>query len=196
MSMQPKSLLTPSQYLARERAAVFKSEFFCGEMFALAGASRRHNLIVGNLVRETGNALKDRPCEVYPSDMRVKVSATGLYTYPDATIVCGARQFEDDQVDTLLNPTFVFEVLSNSTEAYDRGIKSAHYRKLASVQQYLLIAQDRPSIESYVRQADGQWKLRDVCDIAESIEFPSLGFAISMSELYRNVDFSEQDALG
>lgn len=195
MSTQPKTLLTPSQYLARERAAAFKSEFYHGEMFSMAGASRRHNLIVGNLVRETGNALKDRLCEIYPSDMRVKVTATGLYTYPDATIVCGERQFEDAEVDTLLNPTILFEVLSKSTEAYDRGVKSAHYRKLASVRQYALIAQDRPSVECYLRQSTCEWLLRDTCSLTESVDFPSLGFAIPMTEFYRNVDFSEQETV-
>ena len=121
MSTQPQTYLTPEEYLAFEREAEVKHEYYAGEIFAFAGASRQHNLIVANVIRELGNEVKARPCEVYPSDMRVRVSPTGLYTYPDVTVVCGEARFGDEHSDTLLNPTVIVEVLSPSTEGYDRA---------------------------------------------------------------------------
>ena len=193
MSTQPKMLLTATEYLAIERAAEFKSEFFRGEMFAMAGASRRHNLIVGNIVGEFRERFKGGPCVIYPSDLRVRVTPTGLYTYPDATIACGESDFEDDQLDTLLNPKVVFEVLSDSTESYDRGTKVSHYRRLPSVQEYVLIAQDRASVECYVRQAAGGWLLTEATSLEESARFDSVDVVVPMSEIYRNVQFDQTD---
>ena len=143
MSAIPKPSLTPQEYLARERRATEKSEYYRGEIFAMAGASFEHSLIKDNLARESGNQLKDKPCRVITSDLRIKVNATGLYTYPDAVIVCDEPKFEDAQVDTLLNPRVIVEVLSDSTEKYDRGGKFAHYRQIPSLQEYVLVAQDR-----------------------------------------------------
>ena len=140
MSSLPKARFTPEEYLALERQAEYRSEFFHGEIFAMAGASREHNLIAGNVSRELGNQLKGRPCETYQSDMRVKVSDTGLYTYPDVVVACGELAFEDDEVDTLLNPTLLIEVLSESTESYDRGKKFGYYRTIQSLAEYLLVA--------------------------------------------------------
>ena len=134
-----------------------------------------------------GNGLKGRKCEVYPSDMRVKITASGLYTYPDVTVVCGHPEFEDDQGDTLLNPTVLFEVLSDSTEAYDRGTKSAHYRRLPSLMEYVLIAQDQPLVERYVRQPDGSWVLRDVTRLEETVALDGISVQLPMSEIYRQV---------
>lgn len=114
---------TPEEYLAQERKAEFKSEYIAGQIVAMSGASREHNLMTANLARVLGSQLLDRPCEVYVSDMRVKVTARGMYTYPDTVVVCDDARFEDEQVDTLLNPTLIVEVLSPSTEAYDRGAK-------------------------------------------------------------------------
>jgi Uma2 family endonuclease len=187
MSSVPKRRLTPAEYLVRERRAEFKSEYYHGETFAMAGASREHNLIVGNLVREVGNSLKGRTCEVYPSDMRVKVAASGLYTYPDVTVVCGPPEFEDEQGDTLLNPTVLFEVLSESTEAYDRGAKSAQYRRLASLQEYVLVAQDRPQVERYVRQTDGGWMLREVTQLDQVLVLDAISIQVPLSEIYRQI---------
>ncbi len=130
---------TPAEYLAWERAAPDKHEFLGGEIFAMAGASFAHNKIVGNIVGELRDALRDRPCDVTPSDLRVKIPAVGLYTYPDAVVVCGEPQFEDDKLDTLLNPTVIVEVLSDSTEAYDRGKKFRYYRTIPSLRDYVLV---------------------------------------------------------
>ena len=127
-SAATKIRFTAQEYLALERKSETRNEYYNGEIFAMAGASREHNLIVGNLLRDIGNQLEDRPCESYPSDMRVSIEATGLYTYPDVAVVCGEPRFQDREVDTLLNPTVIIEVLSPSTEAYDRGVKFRHYR--------------------------------------------------------------------
>ncbi|HEX7956720.1 MAG TPA: Uma2 family endonuclease, partial [Pyrinomonadaceae bacterium] len=123
MSSRRKTLLTPDEYLAVERGSEVKSEYLAGEVFAMVGASRRHNLIASNIIRVLGNQLLERPCNVYPSDMRVKVGAIGKYTYPDVTVACAEEMFDDAEQDTLLNPLVIVEVLSESTEAYDRGKK-------------------------------------------------------------------------
>ena len=133
MSSQVKVYYTPDEYLALERKAEYKSEYFGGEIFAMTGASRKHNLVAGNIFAALHLQLKKRPCEIYPSDMRVKVSPTGLYTYPDVAVVCGEPMFDDEQKDTLLNPTVLVEVLSKSTASYDRGEKFEHYRKIKSL---------------------------------------------------------------
>src|SRR5262245_46847116 len=129
--------VTPEQYLVLERKADFKSEYLNGYIIAMAGASREHNLIAGNLHGELRSQLKGRPCETYVSDMRVFIDRTGLYTYPDIVAVCGEARFQDDGVDTLLNPTVIVEVLSDSTERYDRGRKFGHYRQLPSLREYV-----------------------------------------------------------
>ena len=193
MSSQLSPKLTPQEYLAKERAAEFKSEFYRGEMFAMAGASRRHNLIALNVAAEVRQALKLRPCEVYPSDMRVRVEETGLYTYPDVVVVCGEPEFEDDEVDTLLNPTLLVEVLSKSTEGYDRGAKARQYRTLPSLQEHVLISQDRIDIESMVRQSGDEWLFRQTTTLA-TVTFASLDITIDVAEIYRNVDFGLGDA--
>lgn len=192
MSSQLSPKLTPQEYLAKERAAEFKSEFYRGEMFAMAGASRRHNLIVANVIREVGNALKSSPCEVYPSDMRVRIDKTGLYTYPDV-VVCGEPEFEDDEVDTLLNPTLLIEVLSKSTEGYDRGAKARQYRTMPSLREHVLISQSMVDIESMVRQTDDDWLFRQTTSLS-TVTFASLDITIDVAEIYRNVDFGLGDA--
>src|SRR5262245_5251681 len=157
MSTASKRSLSPQEYLAQERLADFRSEYLRGEVFAMAGASYEHTLIKDNLAREAGSQLKNGPCRDLTSDIRLNVDVTCLYTYPDVIIVCGEPQFEDEVFDTLLNPRAVIEVLSDSTEKYDRGTKFAHYRQVPSLQEYVLVAQDRPLLERYVRQGDGSW---------------------------------------
>jgi len=190
MSTVPKKLLTPQEYLARERAAEFRSEYYAGEMFAMAGASWEHNLVKDNLAREAGQQLKDGPCTVVTSDLRVKIDATGLYTYPDMVIVCDKPRFEDKVFDTLLNPRVVIEILSDSTEKYDRGIKFSHYRKLASVEAYVLVAQDRPLLERYVRTGK-KWVLTEFNDLSQVFDFEVIPVSIPLAEIYRGVEFPE-----
>lgn len=191
MSTAEKIRLTPQEYLAKERQADFRSEFYRGEMFAMAGASREHARIKDNLARHAGNRLEGGPCEVYTSDLRVKISATGLYTYPDVVVVCGEPQFEDEHVDTLLNPRVVVEVLSDSTERYDRGAKFGHYRQLPSVQEYLLVSQDSPLVERCVRQDDGTWTLKDFRGLDCTFEFASIPASVPLADIYRGVKFPE-----
>ena len=181
--------ITPQEYLIRERQASIKSEFYQGEIFAMGGGSANHSLIAANFVREVGNALKGRPCAVFNSDLRVQVQSTGLYAYPDATIVCGELLFDDDHRDTLLNPTVIVEVLSDSTEKYDRGKKSNHYRQIASLKELILIAQDRSHVERFTRQPNGDWLFHEQKEITADFELKSLGISIAISELYRGVKF-------
>jgi Uma2 family endonuclease len=187
---QTEPRLTPKEYLAIERRATGKSEFLDGETFAMSGASRRHNLIGLNVASDLRAQLRQRPCEVYASDMRVRVAATGLYAYPDVVVVCAAPEFEDAELDTLLNPTLLVEVLSPSTADYDRGGKFEHYRALPSLSEYLLVAQDRPHLAHYVRQADSSWLLSEVEGRAGTMVLPSVGCSLSLSEVYAKVEFA------
>ena len=190
MSLQSKPYLSPEDYLALERSVDFKSEYFDGEIFAMAGASESHNLIVINTIRELSIQLKKRPCKVYANDMRVKVSPTGLFTYPDVMVVCGQAQFDDSHLDTLLNPTLIVEVLSDSTEAYDRGRKFEHYRKLESLMEYVLIAQHRPHVESYRRQPDQGWVLTESDGLEGHLRLDAIDCELALAEIYDKVEFS------
>ncbi|SPE42792.1 conserved hypothetical protein [Candidatus Sulfopaludibacter sp. SbA3] len=196
MSTQPKTFLTEEEYLEIERKAEFKSEYFGGEMFAMAGAfgmagaKEPHNLLVGNLFATLHQQLRSRHCRVYPSDMRVQIAASGLYTYPDVVSVCGDRRFLDEQRDTLLNPNLVAEVLSPSTEAYDRGRKSEHYRTIESLSEYLLISSDRVHLDLFTRQSDGRWLLTSAGDLHDTVELQSIGCRVLLSDLYEKVEFS------
>lgn len=186
MSQQVKSYVTPEEYLALERKAEYRSEYLHGEIFAMTGASRKHNLISGNVFAGLHRQLMGKPCEVYASEMRVKAAASGLYAYPDVIVVCGEPELEDDYLDTLLNPTVLFEVLSETTERYDPIAKSG-YRALESLAEYLLVAQDEISVEQYVKQVDGHWALTETRSIAGTIELNSIGCSLSLAEIYDRV---------
>lgn len=174
---------TPEQYLALERRAAVRSEYLEGCISTMAGASRLHNLIAGNLYREVSSRLRDRPGEVYVSDMRVRVGPAFLYTYPDVVAVVGEPHFEDAELDTLINPTAIAEVLSPSTEADDRGNKFASYRRLPSLQEYVLVAQDRVRVERYARRGD-VWVLTEWSGIDEVLRLDSIDCEVSLRELY------------
>jgi Uma2 family endonuclease len=178
--------LSIAEYLERERHAEFKSEYFDGEVFAMAVGSLNHSLIAANLIREIGSALKDRQCIFATSDLRVKVDATGLYTYPDATIVCGDLEFDDEKRDTVLNPTVLVEVLSESTEKYDRGRKSQHYRRIPSLKAMVSVSQEDFHVEWYTRESDS-WLLNERTGLDQELDIQSLGIRISLAEIYRNV---------
>lgn len=195
MTAIPKTRLTAAEYLAIERKAETRSEFFAGEMFAMSGASREHNLISVNLSGALNGQLKDRPCEVYSTDMRVRVPS-GLYTYPDVVVVCGAPKFEDDQVDILLNPIVLIEVLSESTADYDRGTKFKHYRQIPSLREYVLVDQTAAQIEHFVRADDGKWALTEIAGTENSLSLDSIGCRIPLSEVYRKVSFPSAGQTG
>lgn len=187
MSEQAKQRISVEEYLAMERECNEKHEYFNGEVFAMGGASLNHTLIVTNVVIELGTQLRKRDCTVHSSDLRVTVSSTGLYTYPDVVVVCGGPQFDDQIKDTLTNPTLIVEVLSESTKSYDRGDKFAHYRALPSFMEYVLIAQDSPHVEHFFRQSDKRWILYETDDIEATIDLASIGCTLSLAEVYAKV---------
>lgn len=182
---------TVEEYLAFERTSEEKHEYYAGEIFAMSGASRNHNLIVMNTGTTLNSQLAQQPCEVYPSDMRVKVSNI-KYTYPDVSVVCGEPRFADSEFDTLLNPTIIVEVLSDSTENYDRGKKFEHYRTLESLQEYVLISQNEIHIEHYQRTAS-KWILSETKSVDDLIELPSIGGTLNLADIYRKITFEVND---
>jgi len=184
---QRRTKITPEEYLEIERQAETKSEYYAGEMFALSGASRYHNRIVRNLIATLHNRLRGGPCEVFPSDMRVKVEASGLYTYPDVSVVCGEAEFEDEHFDTLVNPTVVIEVLSRSTADYDRGRKAEHYRRLDSIREILLVWQDEIKVERHRRVGGSDWLLSAFAGTDAVVELASVACALPLSEVYERV---------
>lgn len=186
----PQHRYTAAEYLAFERGSPTKHEFYDGNIYAMTGASRRHVLIVTNLISSLAARLRDRPCEVYGTDMRVKVSETGLYTYPDVTVACGEPQFEDREFDTLLNPQVVIEVLSKSTRDYDLSGKFEHYVNVVSLCDYVLVSQDDRHVEHRVRQSDGTWIASVYCRPDAVVEFSSIGCDLPLSEIYRQIRFS------
>lgn len=185
---QPKPSLSPEEYLAFERQAETRSEHLDGEMLAMSGGSYAHNVIVGNLVGEIRQQLKGRPCTVCPSDQRVHIPEEGLYTYPDVVVVCGEPRFEDEQLDTLLNPLLIVEVLSPTTEAYDRGKKFQHYQKIASLAEYVLVAQDQPRVERFARQDGNQWLLTTTTGLESTVSLASIQCALALAEVYDKVE--------
>ena len=183
---------TAAEYLELERQAEYKSEFVDGEIFALAGATRAHNLIALNCGAELRQQLKSKPCETYASDMRVQLAESRRYTYPDVVVVCGEADFTNGKRDTLTNPTLTIEVLSPSTEGYDRGEKFEHYRKLTSLQTYVLISQDRPFLELFERQENGYWRLSERKGLDSSLPLPSIGCELQLAEVYDRIDFEQR----
>lgn len=188
MAVHSWRLLTEQEYLQQERQSQTKSEYLSGQIFALAGASRTHNRITFNIGGLLYNALRGRPCEAYMNDMRVRVAKVNAYFYPDVVVVRGQPQFLDEQQDTLLNPTLVVEVLSPSTESFDRGEKSFHYRRIPSLKEYLLVAQDRVHIERYVRQPDGQWVLTDYTQSDRAVPLKNLGVELPIAQVYEGIE--------
>src|SRR6266542_2469738 len=181
--------LTEAEYLALERAAEFKSEFFAGEMFAMAGGTPMHSLVGTNLAIEFGVRLKGRPCVPFNADLRIKVEETGLFTYPDLSVICGPLQFAAGTDDTVTNPTLLAEVLSDSTENYDRGTKFDHYKKIPSLREYLLVRQKEQVIEQRIRQQGGDWLLRQAVGMDATLAIPSLEITIALAEIFANVKF-------
>ena len=187
----PKTKLTPEEYLELERNSEERHEFLDGEIFALAGADRNHNIIVRNLDDELNQKLKDKKCEAYAGNLRVFApGGSEFYAYPDLVVVCGEPQFQDDVPDTLLNPILIVEVLSETTEAYDRGRKFKHYRGIYSLEEYILVSHDEARIEKYIRTGDDLWLLSESVGMETKIWFEIIDCTISLSEVYDKVDFS------
>ncbi len=188
MAAMRQPFYTAEEYLEFESAAEFKSEYVNGELLAMAGASLNHNLIALNAASELRAQLRRRDCITFMSDMRVKVEDTGLYAYPDVSVVCGEQRFERKRGETLLNPTVLIEVLSPSTEAFDRGAKFAHYRRIPSLMEYLLVSQTEVRVERYTRDADG-WRMTEYTRLDEVLPLPCLGCELPLTLLYERVEF-------
>jgi Uma2 family endonuclease len=191
-----KPKLTSAEYLVIERKAPFRSEYLNGEMFAMAGASFAHTRIATNLVVALGERFKGGPCYTLSHDMRVKVTRTGLYTYPDVIILCGPPELEDAELDILLNPRVIIEVLSDSTEGYDRGAKFEHYKQVASLQEYVLVSQDEPTCDRYVRGPDETWLNKTFAGLDGVLAFESVSASVPLSEIYAGVTFPEKPTTG
>jgi Uma2 family endonuclease len=187
MSTQPHSFLKPEQYLAMDREADARSEYYDGEMFAMAGGTGAHSNLNLMLALVVGNRLNRQQCRMFGSDMRIQVSATGLYTYADFAVVCGESQFADKRTDTLLNPVLIAEVLSPSTEVYDRTDKFAHYRTIPALKYYVLVSQDRVLVETYTH-VDSQWALSAAAEPGDLVQFPAIQVEFPVDQLYDGVE--------
>ena len=191
MSALPNRKLTAAEYLDIERRAEFKSEFFDGEMFAMAGASRHHNFVNENLSGELHARLKGGRCRTLSRDQRVRIERTGLYCYPDLVIVCGTPEYAVEDPDTLINPRAIIEVLSDSTERYDRTTKYRHYQKLPSVTEYILVSQDEPLCERFTRLADGTWTVTSFVGLDSILVLTSVPVEIPLADIFNGVTFPE-----
>jgi Uma2 family endonuclease len=187
MASNPVSNLTEEQYLAIERAAEFKSEFLDGVMYAMSGGSPRHSSLAVNIASELRAMLRDSQCKAYNSDLRVRASSR-MYTYPDVSVVCGKLLLADDQKDVLLNPIVIFEVLSPSTELYDRGMKFQLYRTIPSLREYILVDQNKVQIEQYIHQDASTWILRDHQSLDAELKLDSIGASLPLRLIYDRVD--------
>lgn len=185
-----KKKYTPEEYLALEVKAAHKSEFYDGEIFAMAGGSESHTLISGNIHAELRGRLRQRPCRAYNSEMKILVKANGLYTYPDASVVCGKPDFPEGRTDMITNPVLIVEVLSDSTEEYDRSGKFRLYRTLGSLREYLLIEQNAASLQYYRKLEDGKWLIEEVAGMDAVLKLAHLEVEIPLSEIYDRVEFS------
>lgn len=191
MSTQKVIKLSPEQYLEIERKAEYKSEYYNGEMFALAGASYIHNRIARNISRSLGNQLNGKECEEFQSDLKVKELDSNLFTYPDIVVICGEPEFYDEEKDVVTNSTLIIEVLSKSTESYDRGFKFELYRRIKSLKDYFLVSQEKASIEYYSRNPDDSWILKEYNNIEQIIQIESIGCKLELKEVYDKVNFNK-----
>ena len=187
MTAIAKQLLSNSEYMEQERTAFEKSEYYKGEVFAMAGATKEHNKIVATLIAELGAILKGKGCSYFPSDMRVHNQINSLYTYPDVLVVCGKEEYLDDKFDTLLNPTILFEVLSSTTEDYDRGTKFKLYRSIPSLQNYVLVSSTEMLAKVYTRHGE-TWVLTTAKAKEEHIHISAIKVNLLLSDIYAQVD--------
>lgn len=187
MSAAEKVTLSEAEYLAREAVAEGRHEFVGGEVVAMAGGSQRHALIAANIIGALWSRLRGTPCRPTTGDQRVHVVETGLYTYPDVTVICGKPEAHAGDRQSVVNPRVVFEVLSPATEAYDRGAKFGHYRRIPSLAEYVLVSQDRRLVEHFRRTSAGTWELRE-CREAGEVALLAVGCSLSLDEIYEGSD--------
>jgi len=193
-TLPKKKYISPEEYLAMERDSLERHEYLDGEVFQMAGASEKHNTISLNIAGELRQKLKKRPCKAYQTDMRVHIPKTGLFTYPDIMVVCGKPQFlPDTNLDTLTNPILIVEVLSSSTEGYDKGAKFDNYRSLESLREYVLVSQEKALVEQYVKREDGNWIYQATIGFESEVTFSSIQTPLKLSEIYDLVEFEEEN---
>lgn len=186
MSAQTHTYCTEQEYLDLERKSDQKHEFYAGEVVALAGGSAQHNRITINVITNLYNQLQNRSCNVYSSDMRIKIPHSKSYVYPDVSVVCGQEHFDDDSEDTLMNPIVIIEVLSPSTERHDRGKKFEYYRTIESLQEYILIAQDAKRIDHFTRQSTSLWMFSSLGEAEDMLYLTSIDCTITIRAIYHN----------
>jgi len=189
MFQSQKTYYTPEEYLALEEEAEYRSEYYRGEIFAMTGGSANHNRISGNIYMTLNEAFAGQPCEAFIADMRLLVKPNGLYTYPDVMVVCGGIEFVEGRTDTLTNPVVIIEVLSKSTEGYDRGAKFELYRALESLQDYLLVDQAKIHVEHFHRLEDGRWILQEFNRLEDTVRIELIACELSIQQIYNRVEW-------
>lgn len=190
-TLRQQTSVSAEEYLAVEREAEFKSEYLDGAVYAMTGATISHIRIVTNLTIELGLQVRGRPCSVLSNEMKVRMPDSRKFFYPDVAVVCGQPQFHDERTDIILNPLLVIEVLSKSTESFDRGTKFQAYQGLDSLREYVLVAQDKPAVEQYVRQSDGSWTYRAAVGLESSLSLPSVECTLDLSAVYDKVEWDQ-----
>jgi Uma2 family endonuclease len=189
MTTQTITYVTPDEYLAAERLSDYRSEYLDGGVYPMTGASANHSRIVLNVSTQLNNQLGDRPCDVFPIDMKVRLPGSNKFFYPDVVVVCGELQYHDERKDIISNPDLVVEVLSPSTEASDRGAKFKAYQTIESLKEYVLVSQDKPLVEQFVRNGDGKWTYMAAEGLESSLALPSIECTLSLSAVYKRVEF-------
>jgi Uma2 family endonuclease len=184
MASNPDYYVTPEEYLVIERKAETKSEYVDGTIYAMAGATERHNTLVANLIMSIGIQLRGRPCKVYPSDLKVRIPNSTRFFYPDVSVVCGEAVFADDHKDVILNPILLVEVLSEATAAFDRGTKFISYQQIESLKECLLVAQNEQLVEHFTRQRGDSWIYRKVTSANGVLALSSIQCEITLKEIY------------
>ncbi len=194
-ALQKEKIYKPDQYLELERAAEERHEYLDGQIYLMSGGSPKHNTICVNVIRDLSNQLKGKSCQVFESNMKVGTETSGLFSYPDVSVACGEPTFHDNHQDVLTNPSVIIEVLSPSTERFDRGKKFARYQRFDSFTDYILITQDEPRVEHFARQANGTWILTVATGLKSKIEITSIACTLKLSEVYDRIKFEEEKAV-
>lgn len=181
--------ISTQEYLAEERAAFEKHEYYQGEVFAISGASLKHNIIFSNLFGDIGNKLKGKNCRPFGSDLRIHIPKNTLYTYPDISIICGEPNLTDDSFDTATNPSVIIELLSKTTRNYDKGDKFTLYRDIDSLQEYILIDTEKIYVEKHIRNSDKSWPLTDYTNMDDAVFINSLQLTLTLKDIYNGISF-------
>lgn len=189
MTTQTVTDVTPDEYLAAERLSDYRSEYLDGGVYPMTGGTANHIRIVSNIITQLNNQLDGRPCDVFPTDMKVRLPDSRKFFYPDVVVVCGELQYHDGRKDIILNPDLVVEVLSPSTEAFDRGAKFKAYQTIEFLKEYVLVSQDKPLVEQFVRNSDGKWTYMAAEGLESSIVLPSVECTLNLSAVYKRVEF-------